>query len=106
MKRAFLGITLLDEKPYTQIHNKTNICDNKDTVKDNLHRWTGHLARFTDNRWTLRVTHWYPRRNKRRARPKTRLFVFLKKYYEVNRMAVANDKKRWKMPREWFFQQK
>ena len=53
MEREFLGITLLDKKPYTWIRNKTNIRDIKDTVKDNLQRWAGHLAKFTDNRWTL-----------------------------------------------------
>ena len=102
MERAFLRITLLDKKPNYWIRTKTNIRDIKDTVKDNLHQWAGHLARFTDNRWTLRVTHWYPRGNKRRARPKKRWVDSLKKYYGINWMAVANDRKQWKMSKEGF----
>ena len=81
MEQAFLGITLLDKKPYTWIRTKTDIRDIKDTVKDNLHRWARHLARFTDNRWALRLTHWYPCGNKRkRPRPKTRWIDSLKKF--------------------------
>ena len=77
----------------------------KDTVKDNLYRWAEYLARFTDNRWTLRVTHWYPCGNKRRrARPKTRWVDLLKKCYRVNRMVVANDKKQAEMSRKGFLQ--
>ena len=102
MERAFLGITLLDKKPNNWIRTKTDIHGIKDTVKDNLHRWAGYLARFTDNRLTLKVTHWYSRGNKRRARPKTRWVDSLEKYYRVNWMAVANDRKQWKMSKEGF----
>ena len=36
-------------------------------------RWTGHIARMKDNRWTKRCTEWQPRRGKRsRGRPSRR----------------------------------
>ena len=76
MERKLLEITLIDEKPKFWIRTKTNIRDLKDTVKDNLHRWAGYLARYTDNRWTLKMTHCG---NKKRARPKTRWVDSLKK---------------------------
>ena len=31
-------------------------------------RWTGHVARMKDNRWTKRCAEWQPRRGKRLRR--------------------------------------
>ena len=36
-------------------------------------RWAGHVARRTDDRWTIRITEWLPRDQKRPiGRPATR----------------------------------
>lgn len=106
MERAFLGITLLDKKTNEWIRSQTKIHDVKDAVKENLHRWAGHVARFSDNRWTIRLSQWYPRGNtRRRGRPKTRWRDPLSKFHGVNWMAVAGDRKSWKMLREGFLQQ-
>ena len=36
-------------------------------------RWTGHVARMNDNRWTNRITNWCPYNDKRsKKRPDTR----------------------------------
>ena len=48
MKRAFLGITLLDKKL-----KPGQISATIKMLSDNLHRWPWHLARFTDNRLKL-----------------------------------------------------
>ena len=42
-------------------------------INDEKWKWTGHIARMKDNRWTKRCTEWQPRRGKRsRGRPSRR----------------------------------
>ena len=50
-----LGISLRDKKLNTWICQHTETEDNITTIRQNKHRWVGHVARFADNRWTIRV---------------------------------------------------
>ena len=60
MERAMLGITLRDRKRSTWIREKTKVRDIVQVVKQQKWRWAGHVARMNDNRWTKRLTDWYP----------------------------------------------
>ena len=56
-----------------KIPNQTDVNDIIDIIKKGLHGWAGHIARFNDNRWTIRVTEWTPREwTRRQGRPKKR----------------------------------
>ncbi|WP_440994831.1 hypothetical protein [Cysteiniphilum litorale] len=73
MERAMLGITLRDRKRSTWIRRVTRVNDIIQVIKQHKWRWAGHLARIDDNRWSKRLTDWFPRDSKRsRKRPDTR----------------------------------
>ena len=61
MERIMLGITLRDHKRNTWIRHQSVGNDIIYVIKKGIHGWAGHIARFTDNRWTNRVTEWTPR---------------------------------------------
>ena len=61
MERIMLGITLRDHKRNTWIRHQTCVNDTIDVIKKGMHGWAGHIARFTYNIWTKRVTGWTPR---------------------------------------------
>ena len=58
MERIMLGITLRDHKRNIWIRHQTGVNDIIDVIKKEKHGWAGHMARFNDNRWTIRVTEW------------------------------------------------
>ena len=65
MERSMLGISLREHIRSEAIRERTGV---RDVIRDSLKsefRWAGHVARFTDNRWTRAVVEWYPRERKR-----------------------------------------
>ena len=52
MERSMLGITLRDHKRNTWIRHQTGVNYIIDVIKEGIHGWAGHIARFKDNRWT------------------------------------------------------
>ncbi|XGW01095.1 hypothetical protein V3C99_013783 [Haemonchus contortus] len=62
-------------------------------------RWAGHVVRRTDDRWTTRVTFWYPREIKRTlSRPATRWSDSLKKLQGNDGQhwsQTAQDRQKW-----------
>ena len=103
MERIMLGITLKDKKRNTWIRQQTGVTDIVTTIRSSKHRWAGHVARFQDNRWTLRVTEWTPRQWKRtRGRPKIRWRDDLLNYMGPKWPEKARDRKQWKSSREGF----
>uniref|UniRef100_A0A7I4YY58 Endonuclease-reverse transcriptase n=1 Tax=Haemonchus contortus TaxID=6289 RepID=A0A7I4YY58_HAECO len=64
-----------------------------------MKRWAGHVARRTDDRWTTRVTFWYPREIKRtHGRPATRWSDSLKKLQGNDGQhwsQTAQDRQKW-----------
>ena len=49
----------------------TCVNDFIDVIKKGIQGWAGHLTRFKENRWTIRVTEWTPREwTRRQGRPK------------------------------------
>ena len=66
MERKMLHITLHDKVKNSVIRSKTKVKDILEKIKEAKWRWTGHVARREDNRWTKRLTDWQPRTGKRR----------------------------------------
>ena len=56
MERIMLGIILRDRKRNTWIRQETG--DIINAIRKVKHRWAGHIARLSDNRWTIRATEW------------------------------------------------
>ena len=56
-----------------KLEKKLKVKDIIKVVKQLKWRWAGHVARMNNNRWTKRLTDWYPYNEKRsRKRPDTR----------------------------------
>ena len=73
MERIVAGVTLKDRKSTKWIRKQSGVTDIIRSIRESKHRWAGHVARRCDNRWTIRVTEWIPRGQKRpRGRPRTR----------------------------------
>ena len=65
MERRMMGITLKDRVRNEEIRRRTGL---KDVVIEAKHlkwKWAGHVIRRPDNRWSHRVTVWYPREGRR-----------------------------------------
>ena len=103
MERIMLGITLRDKKRNSWIRQQTSVTDIIDYVKKSKHRWAGHISRFTDNRWTVRVTEWTPRSwSRKRGRPKTRWRDDLTRYFGTTWSTLAKSRCLWRQSREGF----
>ena len=72
MERKMLGIKLQDKVPCTTIRQKTGVTDVLKYALTQKWNWAGHIARYTDNRWTKRCTDWRPRNGFRTAGRPTR----------------------------------
>ena len=60
-----IGVTLKDRKSTEWIRKQSGVTDIIRSIRESKHRWAGHVARRRDNRWTIRVTEWILRGNKR-----------------------------------------
>jgi len=73
MEHIMLRIILRDRKRNTWILQETGVSDIINAIRKAKHRWTGHVARLSDNRWPIRATEWTPRDwTRKQGRPKTR----------------------------------
>ena len=73
MEHIMLGITLQDRKRNTRILQETGVSGIINAIRKAKHRWTGHVARLSDNCWPIRATEWTPRDwTRKQGRPKTR----------------------------------
>ena len=97
MERIMLGITLQDQRRNDWIRDQTKVLDIINFIKKAKHRWAGHVARFSDNRWTIRVTEWTPREWTRKpGRPKTRWRDDLSRHLGPTWSRTAKDRCHWK----------
>ncbi|CAF4951997.1 unnamed protein product [Pieris macdunnoughi] len=66
-------------------------------------QWAGHIARYTDNRWTLKTTVWKgPRGRRRRGRPKKRWIEEIEAVEGNEWRKRAIDRVSWKKLEEAF----
>ena len=98
MERIMLGITWKDKKSCEWIRGQTKVKDIVEAIKERKWTWAGHVARFSDNRWTKRLTEWEPRgRGKRpRGRPKTRWRDEIVKGAGIAWGRLAQDRGSWR----------
>ena len=73
IERIMIGVTLKDRKSTNWVRKQSGVTDIIRNIRENKHKWSCHVARRHDNRWTIRVTKWISRGHKRsRGRPRTR----------------------------------
>ena len=56
MERIMLGITIRDRKRNTWIRQETGVSGIINAIRKAKHNWAGHIARLSDNGWTIRAT--------------------------------------------------
>lgn len=61
-----MGLRLIDKWKATKIRNITRVADVKIKTRILKWKWTGHMMRTQTEKWTKKVTDWYPRNGKRR----------------------------------------
>lgn len=73
IERRMCNVSKLEHIRNTEIRRRTRVKDVVNAIYESKKRWTGHVARMKDNRWTQRTTDWYPRDKKRKqGRPNTK----------------------------------
>ena len=106
MERIMLGITLRDHKTNKWIRSKTKVKDIKKSILKSKWQWAGHIMRRTDDRWTKKVTEWYPRLGTRkRGRPPQRWDQEMVAHCGQRWRRYAADRQRWTKLGEGFLQQ-
>lgn len=102
MERSMLNIKKSDRLKNIVIRNKTKTSDVINKIKRLKWRWAGHLVRGHD-KWSKRVTWWYPREGKRkRGRPQKRWDDDVRQVAGVTWNRVAQERKEWKRLEEAF----
>ena len=61
MERRILRVSLRDHIKNRTLRQMSGLADIVTTIRESKFRWAGHIARLADNRWTTRITEWYPR---------------------------------------------
>ncbi|CAD6199264.1 unnamed protein product [Caenorhabditis auriculariae] len=78
----------------------SQIRDLEEHIQRGKHRWSGHVIRRQDDRWSTRLTHWIPRNIKRPlGRPPTRWTDYFRKNISQpgrHWMTVAQDRAAWR----------
>ena len=64
-RKKMLNISLLQQINHSHIRQRTKVMDSVEYICKMKWRWAGHVARMTDNRWTIRSTEWTPRDGRR-----------------------------------------
>ncbi|MFH4982022.1 hypothetical protein AB6A40_008731 [Gnathostoma spinigerum] len=97
MERRMLKITKLDHVRNEDIRQRTRVVDVVlESIKSKL-RWAGHVARMKDDRWTKKVSDWYPRNHKRPVeRPPRRWNDLMRARLGPMWRRMAQDRTKWK----------
>ncbi|CAG9094113.1 unnamed protein product [Plutella xylostella] len=105
-ERSMLGIKLRDKVRCSVIRSITKVRDIVEMVCALKWKWAGHVARYTDNRWSERVLNWYPRDNPRsRGRQKRRWVDDIVRVAGNTWQRQARQRGQWKDMEEAFTQQ-
>lgn len=103
MERSMTGIRKKDRVRNEQIRAKTKVTDILTRIDQQKWRWTGHMMREKEEKWSKIVTDWYPRNNKRsRGKQFRRWEDELKLTAGPNWRRVARDRTQWKQLEEAF----
>ena len=97
MERKMLNLKLKDKIPCPKIRKRTKIIDIIECTLKQKWKWTGHIARLRDNRWTKQCTKWQPRRGKRsRGRPSRRWQDDITEKEGTTWIRKATGRRQWK----------
>lgn len=103
MERSVMKIRKIQKIPHTRIRHKTKVIDALDYSLKLKWRWAGHIARLSDDRWTIRVTSWPgPPGQRKRGRPIARWTDDIVQIASTSWMRVAKDRDRWSSLEEAF----
>lgn len=103
MERSVLGVKRKDRIRLEKIKNTTKFKDAGKTCKTLKWRWTGHMLRDTNGKWTKTITEWYPRNGKRsKGRQTKRWEDDLKTVAGPQWTRTARDRQKWKSLEEAF----
>lgn len=103
LERSLLGTNRREQREKnlrsTDLRQQSGIRDVASYMSKSKLRWAGHVVRRTDDRWTTRMTFWYPRDIKRTlGRPATRWSDTLKSINTPGShwSQLAQDRLKWK----------
>lgn len=101
MERSMTGIKKQDKVRSSIIREKTKVADILLRIDQQKWRWTGHMIRDKQDKWSTIISDWYPRDGKRsRGRQQTRWEDDLKLTAGHHWRRVARDRTQWKMLEE------
>ena len=99
-----LNVKLKDRIRNTIVRQRTRVTDIVQCVTNMKWKWTGHIARMKENRWTIRSTEWQIRGVRSFGRPKRwRHDIVGHKGTVWTR--TAKDRERWRTLAEDYFLQ-
>ena len=103
IERIMVRVTLKDRKSTNWIRKQNGVTGIIRNIRESKHLWAGHVARRSDNRWTIRVTEWIPRGHKITwGRPRMRWCDDLIRHVGLTWSHIAKDRKLWRACREGF----
>ncbi|KAJ8735284.1 hypothetical protein PYW07_006904 [Mythimna separata] len=103
IERSVLGVKRKDKIKLTKIKNETKFKDVSKVCKTLKWKWTGHMLREKNEKWTKIITEWYPRDGKRsKGRQIKRWEDDIKKVAGPEWIRIARDRDRWKSLEEAF----
>lgn len=103
MERSMTGVRRQDRISNVDLRTKTKLTDILERIDLQKWRWTGHMLRSRQEKWSQIITQWYPRDGKRRrGRQQMRWEDELKLTAGSKWRRVAQDRKQWKLLEEAF----
>lgn len=96
MERSILKIRRIQKIKSEKIRRKTKVIDALQHALKQKWQWAGHIARFTDKRWTLKTTIWKgPKGKRKRGRPIKRWIEDIKAITGSEWRKKAMDREVW-----------
>ena len=96
IKKIMVGVTLRHRRSTNCIRKQSRVTSIIRNVRESKHSRVGHVASRSDNRWTIRVTEWMPRRHKRpQGRRRTWWCDGLIRYIGPSWSHIVKDRKLW-----------
>lgn len=106
MERSMIGATLKDRKRAEDIRFITKVDDVLEKIRKLKWRWTGHMTRESDMKWTKIITEWQPRDGKRRRGRQTKRWADdLNSTGGAMWSRIAKDRLEWKKLEEAYVSQ-
>ena len=98
-----MKIRKIQKIPHKEIREKTGVIDALSYSRKLKWRWAGHVARTTDDRWTIRATVWPgPAGYRRRGRPLARWVDDITHIAGRDWLRVASNRDKWNSLEEAF----